>query len=248
MVTGPAVGDAVARVRELPQLKIGLHLVLSHGRPCLPPAEIPDLVDDGGAFPDNELVSGVRMCFLPRVRVQLAAEIRAQFEAFRQTGLTLDHVNAHRHLHLHPVVLDQIIRIGRDYGLTAVRLPAEPVLDALVDDRAELLRRRCLSLCYKLLLDRMKRRLENNRLRHNERIYGFFDSGHLDIDRMVRILAHLPEGLSELYTHPATGPWPEVESGAADYEFEAEYKALIHPRVRRAIEKFSIELTGFNEA
>jgi hypothetical protein len=33
----------------------------------------------------------------PRARRQLAAEIRAQFEAFRATGLPLDHVNAHKH-------------------------------------------------------------------------------------------------------------------------------------------------------
>ena len=54
-------------------------------------------------------------------------EIRAQFEAFRATGLALDHVNAHKHMHLHPSVAALIIEIGRDYGMKAVRVPAEPV-------------------------------------------------------------------------------------------------------------------------
>ncbi len=60
------------------------------------------------------------------VRRQVAAEIEAQFEAYRATGLALDHVNAHKHFHLHPTVADQTMAIGRRYGLRALRVPVEP--------------------------------------------------------------------------------------------------------------------------
>ena len=89
---------------------------------------IPDLADDEGNLPTALFGAGVRFYFSPRVRRQLAAEIRAQFERFRDTGLTLDHVNAHNHMHLHPTVLDLVLRVGEDYGLHAVRLPHEPFL------------------------------------------------------------------------------------------------------------------------
>ena len=62
----------------------------------------------------------------PAARRQAAQEIAAQFEAFRATGLPLDHVNAHRHFHLHPVVAAAIMRIGRRYGMAALRVPVEP--------------------------------------------------------------------------------------------------------------------------
>jgi len=68
---------------------------------------------------------GTRFFFLPQARRQLAAEIRAQFETFAASGLALDHVNAHKHFHLHPTVLSLILSIGRDHGLRAVRLPLE---------------------------------------------------------------------------------------------------------------------------
>ena len=42
------------------------------------------------------------------------------------TGLPLDHVNAHKHMHLHPTVARLIVEIGREYGLAAMRLPYEP--------------------------------------------------------------------------------------------------------------------------
>ena len=77
-------------------------------KPVLPLSAVPDLVDKRGRFRANMALSGAAMFFLPHVRKQMRAEIRAQFEAFRSTGLNLDHVNAHKHFHLHPSILSAI--------------------------------------------------------------------------------------------------------------------------------------------
>src|SRR6185437_4840138 len=126
MVAAPAASDAVIRARRLPELRVGLHLVLIDGEPVLPPAERGPLARRDGRFDENQLRAAVSYFFRPGVRARLAAEIRAQFAAFRATGLALDHVNAHKHMHLHPTVARLIIEIGRDHELRAVRLPAEP--------------------------------------------------------------------------------------------------------------------------
>src|SRR5580658_5235993 len=126
MVAGPAAADAVRRARVLPELRVGLHLVVIEGHAVLPASQIPDLVDAGGEFPSDQLRLGIDYFFRPHVRRQLAAEIRAQFAAFAATGLTLDHANAHKHMHLHPTVGRLLIDIGRDFGLPAIRIPAEP--------------------------------------------------------------------------------------------------------------------------
>ena len=126
MVAAPAAADAVARAHRLALLRVGLHLVLIDGSPILSPDELDGLVDRDGRFDDNPLRAGLRFFFRPGARRHLAAEIRAQFEAFRATGLALDHVNAHKHMHLHPTVARLVVEIGRDYGLRAVRVPAEP--------------------------------------------------------------------------------------------------------------------------
>ncbi|MEE8285398.1 MAG: hopanoid biosynthesis-associated protein HpnK, partial [Gammaproteobacteria bacterium] len=109
MVGAPMADDAVARARRLPNLRVGLHVVVVRGRPVLTPERIPDLVDGDGRLDGNLVRAGFRYFFLPRVRRQLAAEIRAQFEAFQATGLALDHANAHNHMHLHPTVLRLIV-------------------------------------------------------------------------------------------------------------------------------------------
>ena len=103
-----------------------LHLVLTEGRPVLPPSRVPDLVDRYGAFRTDIARVGASIFFNPSTRAQAASEIEAQFEAFRATGLRLDHANAHQHFHLHPTIGGLMAGIGRRYGLTAVRGPLEP--------------------------------------------------------------------------------------------------------------------------
>ncbi len=126
MVGAPATAGAVELARRLPRLKIGLHLTLTDARPVLPAATVPDLVDSRGRFRTNMARSGAAMFFLPHVRRQMRAEIRAQFEAFRATGLKLDHANAHKHFHLHPSILAAILELAEEFGVRAVRAPFEP--------------------------------------------------------------------------------------------------------------------------
>ncbi len=247
MVSAPAAEDAIARAKNLPDLNVGLHLVLSHGKATSPATEISNLAHEDGDLDNNMVRSGVMMFFDPDTKKQLEKEIIAQFEAYKATGLRLDHVNAHNHMHLHPTVFDLIIKIGKDYGLTAIRIPNEPPLESLIDGTKDKIQRQLRYLFFKPFVSRMKKLCEENNIKTNDTIYGLHDSGHMDIDKLVRILPHIQEGVTEIYLHPATERWDGIEPAADGYEFEAEYKALIHARTIRTIEKFDIQLTGFNQ-
>ena len=78
------------------------------------------------------------MFFLPKVRAQLRAEIQAQFAAFAATGLTFDHVNAHKHFHLHPTIAALMVETAAAYGVKGARVPLEPqdVLGRIEDHKA----------------------------------------------------------------------------------------------------------------
>jgi chitin disaccharide deacetylase len=214
MVAGPAAADAVDRARRLPRLAVGLHLVAVEGPACLPGVALPDLVDASGWFPPAQLRLAVAYGFSRRARAQLAAEIRAQFAAFAATGLTLDHADAHKHMHLHPVVGSLLIRIGREFGLRAVRVPAEPGGGALALWCAWL---------------RMAARLAG--LAVNDRVYGLRDSGRMDLARVQAILDRLPSGLSEIYAHPATEQDALLARLMPGYAPRAEFEALLAARL-----------------
>ena len=223
MVSAPCATDAVARARALPRLAVGLHLVVIEGAPTLPPGRIPDLVGPDGRFPSDQLRLGVDYFFRPRVRRQLAAEIRAQFEAFRATGLPLDHANAHKHMHLHPTVATLMIRIGKSHGLTRLRVPAEPPAVLKACGAATTFGDHALFHWSKLL----RRRVRRAGLIATDHVFGLKWSGHMTADRVRRLLTHLPPGSSELYFHPATSRDAALIRLMPDYEHEAELKTLL---------------------
>ena len=229
MVAAPAAADAIRRARALPNLRVGLHLVVIEGPAVLPPAAIPDLVGSDGQFPSGQLRLGINYFFRPRIRRQLAAEIRAQFMAFAATGLALDHANAHKHMHLHPTVGGMMLAIGREFGLRSVRIPAEPpsVMASLgvpqgLGDRA--------LYAWTRLLRHQARRAG---VTVNDHCFGLAWSGHMTSARVRALMAVLPDGLSEVYFHPAKERDATLKRLMPNYEHEAEFAALLDKELMR---------------
>jgi hopanoid biosynthesis associated protein HpnK len=243
MVGAPAAADAAARARRLPGLRVGLHLVLVDGRPVLPTAEVAALARADGEFDRNMARAGVRFFFSPQARHQLVAEIRAQFEAFHATGLALDHVNAHKHMHLHPTVAALIVEIGRDYGMKAMRVPAEPVA-AL---RAAFPGERYRAQLYRPWALRLRQRLRRAGLTVNDHLFGLAWSGGMTEERVQHLLPHLPEGLSEIYFHPATERTLALAAAMPDYRHRDELAALLSPALRARIEELGIRRVTYSE-
>jgi chitin disaccharide deacetylase len=231
MVGAEAAADAIERARRLPTLRVGLHLVLADGRASSKHADVPDLVDEQGRFGDAMVRDGFRFFFLPRVRAQLAHEIRTQFEAFSATGLHLDHVNTHKHFHLHPTVLSLVLQIGRDYGMRAMRLPRET--------RAPFALRPWISL--------VRARLERAGIAHNDQIEGIAQSGHFDEEAFIKALVALPTGVTEFYCHPAMPGDDAITPSMAQYHHASEFAALRSPRVMAAMEATGAKRGGFSD-
>ena len=243
MVAAPAAADAVRRARGMPNLRVGLHVTLADGAAALAPALIPALADSAGRMNDRMAYNGLRYFALPSVRRQLRAEIRAQFEAFSRTGLLLDHVNAHKHFHLHPTLLAMIIEIGVEFGLKAVRVPDEPLWFAsqggarLAGSAGAVLLAPWLAL--------MRRRLRAAGIRYNDRVFGIAASGSMDEGKLLAILARLPPGATEIYLHPAAVSGAAVAASMPGYRHADELAALLSPRVRAAIGAAGVALGGF---
>ena len=237
MVGGVAAQDAVARARRLPGLGVGLHVVLVEGRPVLPPERVPALVDAEGCFRTDMVRAGITIFASAAARRQLAAEVDAQFAAFAETGLPLDHVNAHKHFHLHPTIAGTILKVGRRYGIKAIRAPIEPraILAAIDGTRAG------------PGIERLWARLVRHRMRAAglvvpDRVFGLAWSGALTTTRLRGLLDHLPDGLTEIYAHPATGSYPGAAPG---YRYAEELAALTDALAKQAIARNGVSLGRF---
>lgn len=238
MVGAAAAGDAVARARRLPSLRVGLHLVLVDGSPVLPPARIPDLVAAQGQLRNDMGAASVAMFLRRSVRRQVAAEIEAQFRAYRATGLPLDHVNVHHHLHLHPTVGAQMLDIGVRYGMSAVRVPWEEKAPlAAVDSRRY--RGNWLEAPWVALL---RSRVRRRGLTAPDRVFGLAWSGAMTEERIGGLLRHLPDGLTEIYSHPATAAFEGATHG---YRYADELAALTAPGILQLLRASGARSGGF---
>lgn len=240
MVAAPAAQDAIARARRLPRLRVGLHLVLVEGRPVLPPQDVPDLVDGTGHFRRDLVGLGFEIFTRASVRRQVAAEIEAQFEAYRATGLALDHVDAHKHFHLHPTVGNQAIAIGRRYGLRALRVPREP---ASVLAQVEPSARRWPSHVTAPWVARLGRRARGAGLKFADAVFGLAWSGAMTQSRLTGLLRHLPAGRTEIYMHPATGD--NFDGHAPGYRYADELAALTASAAIAAARRPDVTLGGY---
>lgn len=224
MVAAPAAADAVKRAKNMPGLGVGLHLVLVEGKPVLPPEQIPNLVGPDGLFRTDMAKASVGMFFLPWVRRQLAHEIEAQFEAFASTGLKLDHVNAHKHFHLHPTIGALAVKIGQRFGLKGMRVPLEPPhiirqIEPNTPAGGDIER---------FVGARLKDRLWVKRVWSPDAVFGLAWTGAMTTKRVAALIDRLPDGVSEIYCHPALAAYPGAAPG---YRYTDELTALLDPGV-----------------
>jgi hopanoid biosynthesis associated protein HpnK len=221
MVAAPATVDAVRRTKTLPGLNVGLHLVLVDGDSLLGHARLPHITGPDGRFFTNQAGLGVRYFFSPAARRELRAEIEAQFAAFAATGLTLNHADAHKHFLLHPTIARMMIEVGKRYGLKRLRVPAEPpAILAACGERVGL-GDRALYVWTKLL------RLQARGMEVPDQVFGIKWSGHMTREKIDRLLLHLPDGRTEIYTHPATLRDEALVELMPGYDHVGEFEALL---------------------
>ncbi len=235
MVNEPACGEAVALARENPRLGVGLHLTLLCGRSALPKESIPGLVNARGDFSDGPATAGFRYFFRRSLREPLHREIQAQFQKFRETGLPLDHVNGHLHLHLHPTIFSILMHDADQFGIRHLRLTREPFwLDAHLASGRRLYRSVhaalyfCLSWCAQAGFRR-------HNIRHTQRVFGLLENDRVDEAYLLKLLRVLPGGDSELYSHPSLD------------KFKHEFEALVSPRVKERIDQLGIKLIRYRD-
>jgi len=235
MVNEPGFEQAVALARENLRLGVGLHLTLLCGHSALPPSKIPGLVDRQGQFTSNPAKAGCRYFFNRGLRSQLRNEIRAQLEKFRATGLCLDHVNGHLHLHLHPTLLGILMDVADEFGIKRVRLTCDPfwLNTKLASGRWGY--RALHAVIFACLSAQARPVLKRRGIRYTGAVFGLLQNAFVDDAYILKLLPRLPDGDSELYSHPSLD------------QFRNEFDALISPRVRAQIEQLGIKLIRYQD-
>jgi hopanoid biosynthesis associated protein HpnK len=246
MVTGDAFNEAVELARQNPSLGVGLHLVVGMGRAVLPAWQIPHLVDSSGRFPEKPLTVGLRYQFSRAARKELQLEIQAQLQRFKETGLSLSHVDGHLHNHVHPYVLHCLIKYSQEYGIRFIRLPHEELsLDWETGSRpnpGQII----LWSVFRLLRLYGVRQLSAHRIGFADRVYGLLHSGRITEGYLMRLIPLITAQRVELYAHPSL-PDDDLPSSVNACRDQAELQSLTSGHVKELLAMNGFQRVTFSD-
>jgi chitin disaccharide deacetylase len=197
----PATADAIERARRIPSLGLGAHLALVDGSPTLPPRLVPTLVEDDGRF-RRSWRPFIGACLRGKVSLaEVELELTAQVERLRNAGVTLTHLDAHKHVHAYPPVFAIVARLAGRFGIPVVRVPYERWSPASGDVGS---RGRLQALLNAAMLPWARR---NYRIAaaHDVRtphFVGRIHTGMLSGEALAGLVRALPPGVTELMVHP----------------------------------------------
>ena len=132
MINQKYAAEAVKSAKEMPDLEIGLHVNLTNEYPAAPVQQIPLLVDGQGKL-KNGFVNLLLLSFLkPRqLRQQAEIEMRAQIVKYLATGLSLQHIDSHRHVHLIPQIFKAMRELQKEFAVPRIRVMNENIFNTL---------------------------------------------------------------------------------------------------------------------
>ncbi len=201
MTSAPCWQEAVELAQQNPALGIGVHLTLVGSvPPVLPAKRVRSLLTADGLFLPDYVAFAKRFYTGGIKRSELEAELRAQLERALAAGVNLTHVDSHQHTHVLPGVNALVLKLCCEYNIIRVRIPKEgyTFTGGYSTGLGRMIGRSGLSLC----ADMAAMRADSLRLRHPQHFFGMLAGGHLNAGLIANILRQLPNGVSEIMTHP----------------------------------------------
>jgi hopanoid biosynthesis associated protein HpnK len=249
MANARAFEEAAALAKAAPSLKTGCHVVLIDGVPIA--ENLPTLTNGTPCFR-----SSLKQFAMAAVRGQIAAdeiqrEAEAQMRRIQAAGLTLTHVDSHKHTHMFPHVLRPVMRAARACGIHAIRNPFEPLRSwprGMVLGTPALWLRSAGVMTFQMFASEFRRALQEEGMVSCDGTVGIAATGKLDQKMLLRILQALPEGTWELVCHPG---YSDNDLRAAGTRLtqsrEIELAALTSAETKDAFARQKIELISYAE-
>jgi len=226
LMNSPQVAESLTAARkEAPDLGIGVHMDLTWGSPLLPVDEVPTLVDGQGQFYKIHQLSGYVNNFnLNEVRL----EWQAQIEAFIATGRRPDHLDSHHHSSYSNQGLFMImLELAQEYNLP-IRFPSKPEGNFPA-------------------IDPLVKFLGQSPVRSPQSCITSFYGEAASMANLSKIIAMIPEGVSELMCHPGYSDRELMEGSSYTAARELELRILASDEIKASLEKNKVGLARFSD-
>ena len=247
MANSAQFNEAVSFAQHVPGLKVGCHVVLIDGQAI--EHDIPSLTGGNGHF-RTSLKDFARAALSKKlVANEIERETAAQIRKIQAQGITVTHVDSHKHTHMFPRVLRPMLRAARACGVHAVRNPFEPVGSwpmAFVATTPGLWLRSCGVLTFRVFAGEFRKAIREAGMATTDGTVGIAVTGELDEKSLLSLLDALPEGTWELVCHPG---YADADLSATGTRLvasrEVELDALSSPQTRARLQARGIDLISY---
>ena len=198
-----ATEDALARALRRPLLGVGCHLTLVDGQPTLPATRVPSLIEDDGRFPPS-WKPFIVSCLLGRVSLpEVERELTAQIDRVRSAGVTLTHLDAHKHVHAYPPIFAIVTRLAERFRIPVVRVPFEkwPKVSSSGPEQRTVRSQALLNTAMLPWAWQDYRNAARAGIR-TPHFIGRAHTGVLSAEALTAMVRALPPGVTELMVHP----------------------------------------------
>ena len=250
MVNAAAFDDAVERTRAMSRLSMGCHIVLVDGLPVLGRRQTPTLASGKTADRFYQSLSSFALRLVGgRIDPdEIEAETIAQIRKLQATGMTVSHLDTHKHTHIFPQVLRPLLQAARACGVPAVRNPFGPLHLSVVAKRLSLWRHHAKITILSPLGKTFRRSVTNAGLLTPDGTVGIVATGALDDHLFESIVDFLPEGTWELVCHPG---YNDAELGSIRTRLrasrEVELGLLTSTESRELLRRQGVELISYRD-
>jgi hopanoid biosynthesis associated protein HpnK len=253
MANGRAFEDAVRLATTVPRLSVGCHVVLIDGEPVLN-AELPSITaaHSGGArFRDRLTFFAVRALAGRLNPREIEAEASAQIRKLQSSGVSVSHLDTHKHTHLFPGVLRPLLSAARACGVRAVRNPfgpRKPLKSSELLARPGLWTRYAEVRILRTLAAKFRETAKREGLVTPDGTLGVVVTGALDEQLFRSIAAVIPEGTWEFVCHPGYNDDDlKLAKTRLRQSRETELRVLTMPEARELLSSQGIALISYGD-
>jgi hopanoid biosynthesis associated protein HpnK len=254
MANGQAFEDAIALAQSRPRLGVGCHIVLVDGAPVLDETAVRSLLDRSSDSSSNpRFREGIArfgaLALLGRLdESEIEAEATAQIRKLQTAGVTVTHIDSHKHTHLFPRVLRPLLRAAASCGVRAIRNPFERIQGSQLAASPSLWRRWTEVGILRSLAKQFREAVQQAGISTPDGTLAIVATGSLNERLLSLMVENLPDGTWELVCHPGYNDADLQEVRTRLHESrEEELRILTSSSTRDLLAANGVEIVSFRE-
>ena len=243
MPSAPYFDEAVQLAKANPSLGVGIHLTLVGGVKPACTSGVNSLLTADGVFAEDYTVFAKKWYTGSIKKNELVKELETQIEKVLAAGIKPTHIDSHQHMHVLPGIAGIVVRLCENYGIKKIRMPGENIFwsGGFEAGMGRKIGRDGLSFCAMLA----KGKTQSAGIVYPQHFFGMLAGGNLNAELVKNILLNLPEGTSEIMTHPGLDSTELAKHFTWGYHWQDELGAFLSAENKEIVREHGIKLINF---